>query len=148
VVCVYVWKNMLFALWAGDSRLYRYRNGKLERLTEDHSYVEELVRMGKIEAGEAEAHPAANVVLNAVGIDDKLTIDLEYFEIEDGDIYIVCSDGLYKDLEENRFGPIIDAHSENMHELAEDLLAASLAAGGTDNTSIITMKTKHKDADV
>jgi serine/threonine protein phosphatase PrpC len=148
VVCAYVWQNLLFALWAGDSRLYRYRNGQLERLTEDHSYVEELVRMGKIEARDAEEHPAANVVLKAVGIDDNLTIDFEYFEIEDGDIYIVCSDGLYKDLEETRIGPIINAHSENMHELAEALLSASLAAGGTDNTSIITMKTLHKDADV
>jgi serine/threonine protein phosphatase PrpC len=148
VVCVYIWQNLLFALWAGDSRLYRYRNGQLQRLTEDHSYVEELVRMGKIEARDAEEHPAANVVLNAVGIDDNLTIDFEYFEIEDGDVYIICTDGLYKDLEESKIGPIIDAHPENMHELAEDLLAASLAAGGTDNTSIIAMKTIHKDADV
>ena len=77
VVCVYVWKNMLFALWAGDSRLYRYRNAKLERLTEDHSYVEELVRMGKIQACDAEEHPAANVVLRAVGIDDELRVDFE-----------------------------------------------------------------------
>ena len=98
VVCVYIWNNLLFTFWAGDSRLYRYRDGKLERLTEDHSYVEELVRMGKIEAREAEEHPAANVVLKAVGIDDNLCLDFEYFEVEQHDIYIICSDGLYKDL--------------------------------------------------
>lgn len=144
VVCVYIWNNLLFTFWAGDSRLYRYRDGKLERLTEDHSYVEELVRMGKIEAREAEEHPAANVVLKAVGIDDNLCLDFEYFEVEQDDIYIICSDGLYKDLEETEITPIIESNPENMAELSQSLLAASLDAGGTDNTSIITLKTQQK----
>ncbi len=140
IVCVYVWNNLLFTFWAGDSRLYRYRNGCLERLTEDHSYVEELVRMGKIEARDAEEHPAANVVLKAVGIDDNLCLDFEYFEVEQDDIYIICSDGLYKDLAETKITPIIESNPEDMTELAQSLLAASLDAGGTDNTSIITLK--------
>ena len=140
VVCVYVWRNLLFVLWAGDSRLYRYRNSRLERLTEDHSYVEELVRMGKLNARDAEEHPAANVVLRAVGIDDELRIDFDYFELQDGDIYIVCSDGLYKDLEEAKITTIIASHPDDMKDLAQTLLDAALAEGGTDNTSIITMK--------
>jgi serine/threonine protein phosphatase PrpC len=140
VVCVYIWNNFLFTFWAGDSRLYRFRDARLERMTEDHSYVEELVRMGKIEASDAEEHPAANVVLKAVGIDDHLCIDFEYSELRDGDIYIICSDGLYKDLNESEINPIIESNSEDMTELSQALLAASLAAGGTDNTSIITMK--------
>jgi serine/threonine protein phosphatase PrpC len=147
VVCVYIWRNLLFVLWAGDSRLYRFRDGELARLTEDHSYVEELVRMGKIEARDAEEHPAANVVLKAVGIDDHLTIDFEYYELREGDIYIACSDGLYKDLEETRIGPIIEAHPENMNELADALLEAALQAGGTDNTSIITLKIMQQEDD-
>ncbi|MDH3760511.1 MAG: protein phosphatase 2C domain-containing protein [Gammaproteobacteria bacterium] len=148
VVCVYVWKNFLFTFWAGDSRLYRYRDSTLERLTEDHSYVEELVRMGKIEAKDAEEHPAANVVLKAVGIDDNLRMDFDYFEMQEGDIYIICSDGLYKDLEEERLTPIIESNLDNMTKLSEALLASSLDAGGTDNTSIIAMKICQKEADV
>ncbi len=148
VVCVYVWNNLLFTFWAGDSRLYRFRNGQLERLTEDHSYVEELVRMGKIDAREAEEHPAANVVLKAVGIDDRLCMDFEYFELVDEDIYIICSDGLYKDLDETRFAPIIEAHADDMTALSEALLEKSLDAGGTDNTSIITLKIKQQEGDV
>lgn len=140
VVCVYVWKNFLFVLWAGDSRLYRYRRGRLERMTEDHSYVEELVRMGKLEAREAEEHPAANVVLKAVGIEEGLRLDIEYFELEDGDIYVICSDGLYKDLEEDKITPIIEACPEDMNRLTQALLKASLDAGGSDNISIITLK--------
>ncbi len=148
VVCVYVWSNFLFTFWAGDSRLYRFRDSTLERLTEDHSYVEELVRMGKIEAKDAEEHPAANVVLKAVGIDDHLCMDFDYFEMQEGDIYIICSDGLYKDLDEEMLAPIIESHSDDMTELSEALLASALDAGGTDNTSIITMKICQKEADV
>ena len=148
VVCVYIWKNYLFTFWAGDSRLYRFRDASLERLTEDHSYVEELVRMGKIEARDAEEHPAANVVLKAVGIDDNLCMDFEYFEMQEGDIYIICSDGLYKDLEEEKLTPIIESHIDDMTALSESLLASALEAGGTDNTSIITMKICQKEADV
>lgn len=148
VVCVYVWQNYLFTFWAGDSRLYRYRNSALERLTEDHSYVEELVKMGKIDAKEAEDHPAANVVLKAVGIDDHLCMDFEYFEIQQGDIYIICSDGLYKDLDEDRITPIIESNPDDMTALSESLLSSSLDSGGTDNTSIITLKVCRRENDV
>ena len=148
VVCVYIWNNFLFTFWAGDSRLYRFRNATLERLTEDHSYVEELVRMGKIEARDAEEHPAANVVLKAVGIDDQLCMDFEYFKLQDGDIFIICSDGLYKDLAESKISPIIESNSEDMIALSQALLASSLDAGGTDNTSIITMKIYQKEENV
>jgi serine/threonine protein phosphatase PrpC len=147
VVCVYIWKNLLFTLWAGDSRLYRYRNSRLERLTEDHSYVEELVKMGKLDPRDAETHPAANVVLKAVGIGDQLCIDLEYFELQNGDIYIICSDGLYKDVDEERLKPVIEAHSDDMAALSRNLLSSALDAGGTDNTSIIAMKVCHKETD-
>jgi serine/threonine protein phosphatase PrpC len=144
VVCAYIWQNFLFAFWAGDSRLYRFRDERLCRLTEDHSYVEELVKMGKIEAKDAEAHPASNVVLRAVGIDDTLRLDFEYFTLLDGDIFIICSDGLYKDLVEDKIPPIIRENKDDMEKLAQSLLSSSLAAGGTDNTSIFTIKVNHK----
>lgn len=148
VVCVYIWQDYLFTFWAGDSRLYRHREGQLKRLTEDHSYVEELVKMGKIEAKDAEAHPAANVVLKAVGIDEHLCLDFEYFEMQDGDVYIICSDGLYKDLAESLIEPIIESNNIDMEALSKVLLATSLDAGGTDNTSIITLKVSQKETNV
>ena len=140
VVCLHIWRNFAFTFWAGDSRLYRFRNSTFERITEDHSYVEELVKMGKIEAKDAESHPAANVVLKAVGIDDTLRMDFDYFELLDEDILIVCSDGLYKDLEEEKIKAVIEANTGDMGSLAETLLISSLDAGGTDNTSIIVLK--------
>jgi len=140
VVCLYIWKNYAFTFWAGDSRLYRFRNNKIKRLTEDHSYVEELVKMGKIDARDAEAHPAANVVLKAVGIDELLRMDLDYFELLDDDIFIICTDGLYKDLEERAMVAVIQENKGDMGALTQALLDSSLNAGGTDNTSIIALK--------
>ena len=140
LVCVHIWRNYAFTFWAGDSRLYRFRDDNFERLTEDHSYVEELVKMGKINARDAESHPAANVVLKAVGIDDILRMDFDCFELHEDDIYIICSDGLYKDMDEEDIKPVIQANTGDMDSLAQALLVSSLNAGGTDNTSIITLK--------
>jgi len=96
--------------------------------------------MGKIEACDAESHPASNVVLKAVGIDDELCMDFDYFEISDNDIFVICSDGLYKDLDENNIISIIGDNTNDMVALTQSLLSKSLDAGGTDNTSIITIK--------
>ena len=103
VVCVYVWHNMS-CLHSGRVIADCTATGtlRLERLTEDHSYVEELVRMGKLEANDAEEHPAANVVLRAVGIDDDLHAwTLNISSCRTTRYFIICSDGLYKDLEES-----------------------------------------------
>jgi serine/threonine protein phosphatase PrpC len=140
VVSVHIWGKFIFAFWAGDSRLYRQRDDQLIRLTEDHSYVEELVKMGKVKAKDAESHPASNVVLKAVGIDDDLRADLSYFEMQNDDIYIVCSDGLYKDLDESEILHIIQNNRNDLSLLNQSLLCSSLDAGGSDNTSIITIK--------
>lgn len=148
VVCIYIWKNLLFTFWAGDSRLYRYRNNKLERITDDHSYVEELVRMGKIEAKDAELHPAANVVLKAVGIDDELCLDFDYVELQPDDIFVVCSDGLYKDLNEEKLATVVNHNQHDMALLSQSLMNDSLDSGGTDNTSIISLKVKQKISNV
>jgi serine/threonine protein phosphatase PrpC len=140
VVSIYIWGKFIFAFWAGDSRLYLHRDGQLIRLTEDHSYVEELVKMGKIEAKDAESHPASNIVLKAVGIDDDFRVDFSYFEMQDDDIYIVCTDGLYKDIDESKISDIIQASRDDLPLLNQSLLSSSLDAGGSDNTSIITIK--------
>jgi protein phosphatase len=79
-------------------------------------------------------------VLKAVGIDDDLRADLSYFEMQNDDIYIVCSDGLYKDLNESEILHIIQDNKNVLPLLNQALLSSSLDAGGSDNTSIIAIK--------
>jgi protein phosphatase len=140
VVTTYIWGKFIFVFWAGDSRLYRHRDNQLTRLTEDHSYVEELIKIGNIEAKDAEAHPASNVVLKAIGVVDDFRVDLSYFEIQNDDIYMLCSDGLYKDLDESKISDIIQTNRDDLPLLNQTLLSSSLDAGGSDNTSIVAIK--------
>lgn len=148
VVCMYCWKNLVFVLWAGDSRVYRFRDKKLQRLTEDHSFVEELVRMGKIDASQAESHPAANVVLNAVGIEAELTVDMDYYEILDNDLFLLCSDGLYKDLSDEKIIQILDNAESTLEQTNQQLIDAALEMGGSDNCTVVLVKAKIVEEDV
>lgn len=148
VACLFIWDNLAFSLWAGDSRVYLYRDHQLKRLTEDHSYVEELVRMGKLSAREAEEHPAANVVLNAIGIDASLVIDMEYYEILDQDLFIICSDGLFKDLSDDRITHLLENFEGSLEGLNQALIDAALEAGGSDNTTVILVKADIEEENV
>ena len=80
-----------------------------------------------------------------MGIDDELSMDFDYFELLNNDIFIICSDGLYKDLDENTIATIISDNKDDMVELSQSLLSRSLDAGGTDNTSIITLRVVQKN---
>lgn len=148
VASLYTWKNLAFVLWAGDSRVYRYRDKTLTRLTEDHSFVEELVRMGKIDAAQAESHPAANVVLKAVGIEADLTVDMDYYEINENDLYILCSDGLYKDLSEEKITQILDNQDLSLEQLNQQLIDAALEMGGSDNCTVVLVKAETEQKNV
>jgi serine/threonine protein phosphatase PrpC len=148
VACLYVWQNLAFTLWAGDSRVYLYRDNTLTRLTEDHSFVEELVRMGKLNSTEAESHPAANVVLNAIGIDDSVIIDMEYYKINDKDLFIICSDGLYKDLSDDKIADLLKISDNTLEQLNQSLIDAALEAGGSDNCTVVLIKADVKEQNV
>lgn len=140
VSSLFTWKNLAFTLWAGDSRLYRLRDNCLQRLTEDHSFVEELVRMGKINKEEAEAHPAANVVLNAIGIDSDLVIDIEYYEIMHNDLFILCTDGLFKDLSDDKIAEVLNNSQHSLQETNQKLVDLALEMGGNDNCTVVLVK--------
>jgi len=148
VTSLFMWDDLAFVLWAGDSRAYRWRNGSLQRLSEDHSYVEELVRLGKLSEADAEAHPASNVVLNAIGIDNNIYIDMEYSRIADKDLFVLCSDGLYKDLSEQSISHILDDGESSIEQLTNNLLNAALQAGGSDNCTIVLVQALIENDDV
>jgi serine/threonine protein phosphatase PrpC len=86
------------SVWAGDSRVYRLRDGQLEQLTRDHSEVEELLERGEISPESAGTHASQNVVTRAVGGAERLFLDYAVDEVRDGDRFLLCSDGLYKEL--------------------------------------------------
>jgi protein phosphatase/serine/threonine-protein phosphatase Stp1 len=123
-------------LWAGDSRAYRLRDGTLHRLSRDHSLVQELVDAGSISAAEAEAHPRANVITRAVGA-DSASMELEQVggAVLPGDRFLLCSDGLYKELGDDELSVLLGVRAES--HPSDRLVDAALAARARDNVTAV-----------
>lgn len=132
-------------IWAGDSRIYRYRAGGVERLTQDHALVEELVEKGVLSREEAAAHPQANLVTRAVGATDALFLDLEVYKLEDDDLFILCSDGLDKELTEVDIAATVSARGSA--SVSDALVETALARGARDNVTVVAVKVDRTGAD-
>ncbi len=137
-VCLLIKQQVGVALWVGDSRLYRYRNNKLQQLTRDHSQVEEMLQMGLINKAEAEVHPHKNVITRAVGVEPELFVDINVFSVQVGDTFMLCSDGLYNAVSQDDVEDML-AHREP-EACVLDLMKTSLDNGAEDNVSLIVIK--------
>src|SRR5437763_12007735 len=116
----------------GDSRVYRLRDGELERLTQDHSLVEEFVRQGKLTPEEAENHPQRSIITRALGPEPEVDVETYTDPARDGDVYLLCSDGLTGMVSEEQIAEIVDA-SKSLADAAHALIAAANENGGKDN---------------
>ena len=117
----------------GDSRLYLLRDNQLQQMTEDHSYVETLVRRGELTAQEARVHPMKNVLTQAVGAVKELQVDAGNFPVHSGDKFLLCTDGLTNMVDDETITKILQTESNP----ADALIEAALNAGGKDNVSVI-----------
>lgn len=135
VVVLLVRGEYFAALWAGDSRIYLMRGDQLLRLTRDHSLVQEMVDAGEIEAADAESHPKANVITRAVGAGGELVLDKVADRIQPGDRYMLCSDGVFKELPEARIAALLAGGAK-----AEELVRLAVEAGGRDNVSVVVIE--------
>lgn len=122
----------------GDSRTYVYRSGRLRRVTVDHSYVQELVSTGHITEAEARSHPRRNIVTRALGIEPTVKVDTWVHGLVKGDRYVLCSDGLVDEVEDDEIAAILTANAQPQ-EAAEALVAAANASGGRDNVTVVVI---------
>ncbi len=123
------------ALWAGDSRIYLQRGGALHRITHDHSLVQELVDSGALSAEEAERHPQANVITRAIGAEGPLELDKVADRLHPGDRFMLCSDGVFKELPEAEIARHLSQGVE-----AHELVQRAVAAGGRDNVTVVVVQ--------
>ena len=124
--------------WAGDSRGYRVRDGRIAQLTRDHSLVQDLVDAGMIEADEAEGHPNANVVTRAVGATDVLRVDAVGGEVRGGDTFMLASDGLTRLVNEAEL--LAGLRGANLAKSADHFIELALARGAPDNVSFVIVR--------
>jgi len=123
----------------GDSRLYRFRDGELERLTHDHSLVEEFVRQGKLTPEEAEVHPQRSIITRALGPEPEVEVDTYTHSGRDGDVYLLNSDGLTGMINEEQVAEIL-RDRESLEDAAEKLVGAANENGGKDNITVVLFR--------
>jgi serine/threonine protein phosphatase PrpC len=124
----------------GDSRAYLIRDGKLEQLTQDHSLVGELVRSGKLAQEEAETHPQRSVITRAVGTDPDVDVDTFVIDPQEGDLFLICSDGLTDMVTDTAIERLALQQRENLDELVKGLVKAANRGGGEDNITVIAFE--------
>ncbi|MGH2689324.1 MAG: Stp1/IreP family PP2C-type Ser/Thr phosphatase, partial [Actinomycetota bacterium] len=122
----------------GDSRAYQFRNGRLNRLTIDHTVMERLVRQGRIRPEEARHHPQRSVLERALGVDAEVEVDLQTIDARPGDRFLLCTDGLTGMLDENRIREVLSEEADPAAASGR-LVAEAVAAGGHDNVSVIVV---------
>ncbi|MGF6397686.1 serine/threonine-protein phosphatase Stp1 [Pseudomonas frederiksbergensis] len=125
-------------LWAGDSRLYRLRKGRLKSISRDHSYVQDLQDSGLLSEAEARVHPRANIVTRAVGVGAQLELAIVELLLMPGDSYLLCSDGLNKTVTDQEISEVL-GHDEPS-EIASSLVSLGLMRGAPDNITVIVVK--------
>jgi protein phosphatase len=130
----------------GDSRVYLLRKGKLEQITEDHTYVQRLVDSGRITEEEALVHPRRSVLLRVLGdVDARPEIDTMILSIAPGDRWMLCSDGLCGVVRADEMRDELTTHADTT-EAAEALVAASLRLGAPDNVTVVVMDDREEPA--
>jgi len=139
VTAAYVGEDAVTVAHVGDSRCYLLRDGDLVRLTRDHSLVGELVARGKLTEEQAEAHPQRSVITRALGPEPRVEVDVDVFPARDGDVFLVCSDGLTSMVHEPRLKPLVTSGG-SLAEIGQKLIAAANDAGGRDNITVILFR--------
>lgn len=129
----------------GDSRAYRLRGSKFERLTRDHSLVEEMRRKGQLTAEQAEDHPQRSIITRALGPEPEVEVDLQTVPAQAGDVFLLCSDGLTTMLGDEQIGQIL-LRATSMGAAARALVDEANRAGGRDNITVVAFRLEDSEA--
>lgn len=131
-------KKILIA-HVGDSRIYRFRKGRLSRLTQDHSLTGELIARGELDEESAKNYPKKNVITRAIGTQMTVDPELQLLDVESGDLYLLCSDGLSDPVSDMIIADYLDA-AASLKVATEKLILAAKEAGGGDNITLLTFR--------
>ena len=134
-----VFGDTAYVINVGDSRLYAFRD-TLKQVTVDHSLVEEMVQSGKLQKEAIRTHPNKNIITRALGTNRTVKADCFEIEVREGDVLLLCSDGLTNMLEDDRIESIIKQYKNDMKRAGEILIEEANEAGGKDNISVVLVR--------
>jgi protein phosphatase len=124
----------------GDSRAYLVRGEQMEQLTEDHSLVNELLKTGKLSEEEAQVHPQRSVITRAVGTDPDVDVDGFTIEAQEGDVFLICSDGLSDMVSDEEILELVHRNRDDLDKAVKALVAAANRGGGEDNITAVAFR--------
>lgn len=140
VVALLAYNKQCAYLWVGDSRIYRLRNNNLQQMTKDHSMVEKYIDEG-MDPEEANHSNMSNALTRAIGGEDELSIDVKIDDIQNGDIFLLCSDGLYREISEAEMTQLIN-RGDDCITMTKNLLETALNNGARDNVTVSVVQIK------
>ena len=140
VVTLLAYDGYCIYQWAGDSRIYLYRRGVLKQLSRDHSQLEELIEQGIVTSDQAEQSSIANYITRAVGANEPLELDAEIVEPCDGDLFLLCSDGLNKEVNDAEIAEILGRC--NFQEAVQQLIDLAMERGARDNVTLVLVQAR------
>lgn len=142
VVAARVQDNRFEVAWVGDSRAYLWRDGQLAQLSQDHSYVQELIAQGALTREQARTHPHRSAVTQALGVTDPRQLNVETLTgaLRPGMQLLLCSDGLTEEVDERDISATLRQDDCSAQELVDMLIAAALDGGGSDNVTAILVR--------
>ena len=146
VIIVYAYDGKIFITNVGDSRVYLLRSGHLMQLTEDHTYVNTLVKAGLLSREEAELDTRKNVITKALGAENIVEPDFFQVEAMEDDIYIICTDGLYDEVGDAEIIEVLSSGA-SMTDVSAELINRANSNGGHDNITVISLKVTKEDID-
>jgi hypothetical protein len=127
----------------GDSRAYVFRGGRAEQITHDHTYLNDLIEIGLLTPERARNHPERNIITRCIGMGDALQVDFNSREVHEGDVFLLCTDGLYNYVDGDEMVGIVDALPAA--EACETLLRLANSRGGEDNITCLVVKVRALD---
>jgi PPM family protein phosphatase len=139
ITALHVGERDIAVAHVGDSRAYRWRDGELSRLTEDHSLVEEMRRRGQLTAEEADEHPQRSIITRALGPEPDVQVDTRSWAARDGDVILLCSDGLTSMISEAEVADVL-REAVGLEQAGRALIAAANRAGGRDNITVVLVR--------
>lgn len=139
IVAAIVDDSVATVCWAGDSRCYLARGGTLEQLTQDDSWVQVAAAEGLMSAEALRTHPMRNVITKAVGAEENLDPHLLEIDLEDGDLLLLCTDGLYKTIPDESIPGFLQKAESGLEPMVGDLVEAAVKAGADDDVTIVAL---------
>ena len=140
ITALYFIEEGLYRAHVGDSRIYRLRDGEYEQISEDHSLLNDYIKMKKLTPEEIASFPHKNVIVRALGMKESVKVDVVLERPKSGDVYLMCSDGLSDEVTDERMQEILISHGADVQTACHELVQEANRNGGHDNITVVLVR--------